>query len=249
MQIGICDDNESMRNYIAEICKANLDNGLEQNIIEFSSGEEVLSYCMNKENLRIDLLFLDIVLQGMNGIEVKDKIIKNDKVWRIVFISAYENFMNKAFGLKTLNFLKKPICENQIIQMVNYVYNELQEEKSLRLGTDINTKEIIVTIDNIEYFEAEGNYTKVYLHSLINKSHSYILITQRMGNLLKSLESDLIIRVHKSYTINLLNVIKITSNSIWMRDIAVQIPIGRKYTTEVKEKYRAFGRKRVWTEY
>ena len=102
MKIGICDDHKKERDIIFEYCERFFSkNEIEHTYVFFSKGEEILNYC-NEQNERIDLLFLDIEMEGISGIEVKDKVVKVEQVWRIVFVSSHLESMRYSFGTKTI---------------------------------------------------------------------------------------------------------------------------------------------------
>lgn len=73
----------------------------------FQSAEEVLYYCENMKNKRIDILFLDIEMPGMDGICLKNKLVDSPLIWRILFTTYYREKVFDAFGLKTIGFLLK----------------------------------------------------------------------------------------------------------------------------------------------
>ena len=110
MRIGICDDKKNEQTQLENLCKQYFEkSGTEYELVKFQSAEEVVDYCKHAKGERIDLLFLDIEMQGMSGIELKDRILKEDAVWRIVFVSHYKEKVFESFGLKTLGFVVKPI--------------------------------------------------------------------------------------------------------------------------------------------
>lgn len=73
MNIGICDDNDEVRQSIFDLCKeiSKEENEIHSCIV-FKCGEEVLNYCKQKDSLKIDILFLDIEMPGIDGIELKN---------------------------------------------------------------------------------------------------------------------------------------------------------------------------------
>ena len=99
MIIGICDDSARDRELIYNYCEAffaRLDMGHQYRM--FSSGEEVLDYCRGKDRQRVDLIFLDIKLGEIDGIQVKDRILRKGMDWRIVFVSANQDKVFLSFG-------------------------------------------------------------------------------------------------------------------------------------------------------
>ncbi len=245
-RIGICDDSEETRNIIHNFCEEELDNnGIEHDYVYFASGEEVIEYCKNKDNQRIDILFLDVEMSGISGIEVKNQIIKNDTVWRIVFVTGYEEKMSEAFSLKTLGYVLKPAAKKKIIKHLNAVIKELEEDVFIEIkGIDGGTKS--VRLEDVTYLKAVGNYTEIYLHNSDDEDNEPILSTEKIGCFEKNNISPYIIRVHKSYMVNVVNIVDI-KKYIRLRDTNENIPIGRKCKENIKRIYADYGKDKVFS--
>ncbi|MBP3351164.1 MAG: response regulator [Lachnospiraceae bacterium] len=121
--IGICDDEELHRKHVKELCdKYFMEYTQEYKCVEFESGEEFLQF----EEHKLHLLFLDIELGGMNGIEMLSHLEEDDNVWRVVFISSHEEMVFDTFGVKTLGFERKPAQYERIAILY---FGELDDEK------------------------------------------------------------------------------------------------------------------------
>lgn len=245
MVIGICDDQKQDRQYIHSLCEAFFQtHKMEHEYRMFSSGEEVLDYCRQKEQARVDLLFLDIELGYIDGIQVKDRILRQDMVWRIVFVSGYQDKVLLSFGLKTLGFLVKPVEQDDIGKWIDVVLEELKQDVLVKIADSQTTEERYVRLEEIEYFVAEGNYTKIVLHTDEGTGEDYILVTKQIGELEQEYSRFPILRVHKSYMVNLENVMDI-KGEITIRDSEEKIPIGRRFKDSVRKKYLEFGKEKV----
>ncbi len=243
MHIGICDDHAEVRNLILQLCEKYFkDSDKEHFYLEFSSGEEVLKYCENKDNFRIDLLLLDIEMDGISGIELKDKAIKQDLILRIAFVSSHTEDIFDAYGTKTIGFIPKPPVYNNIKKVLDITIDELRENVVITISGykgDI----IEIKLDDILYLKADGSCTEIYTYNSI-LNDTYILSTKKLGEIENELSEFSIIRVHKSYLVNIANVLEINSQVI-LRDNLVQIPIGRRYKENTKRKFYQFGKNRI----
>ncbi|MCM1256435.1 MAG: LytTR family DNA-binding domain-containing protein [Roseburia sp.] len=245
MVIGICDDVAKDRERIYRFCEAFFRTcDMEHQYRMFASGEEVLEYCRQKDQERVDLLFLDIELGAIDGIQVKDRILRQDMVWRIVFVSGNQDKVFLSFGLKTLGFLVKPAGKEDICRWINVVLEELKEDILVTIADSKTADERYVRLEDIEYFVAEGNYTKIVLHTDEDSEEDYILVTKKIGELEQEYSRYPILRVHKSYMVNLENVMDI-KGEITIRDSAEKIPIGRTFKDSVRKKYLEFGKEKV----
>lgn len=245
MVIGICDDVAEDRQRIYKFCEAFFSTcDMEHQYRMFARGEEVLEYCRQKDQERVDLLFLDIELGVIDGIQVKDRILRQDMVWRIVFVSGYQDKVLLSFGLKTLGFLVKPARREDIGKWINVVLEELKEDVLVSIADSKTADERYVRLEDIEYFVAEGNYTKIVLHTDEDSKEDYILVTKKIGELEQEYSHYPILRVHKSYMVNLENVMDI-KGEITIRDSGEKIPIGRTFKNSVRKKYLEFGKEKV----
>lgn len=242
--IGVCDDIVDEQKKICDFCRKYLDScKVTYQFVRFLTAEDVLTYCEDKDNKRIDLLFLDIKLSGMNGIELKDVLLKSDKVWRIAFFSSYLENVFEAYSVKTIGFIKKPTSSDDVCKVLRIVLSEIRENIVISVE-DINNIPIKIEIEDIIYLKANGNYTEIYTYSRRNTMQDYILCTKKIGIIEKELEQSPIIRVHKSYMVNLLNVDYIKTY-IALNGIDIKIPIGRKYKEIVKIKNYNYGKEQM----
>jgi two-component system LytT family response regulator len=167
-----------------------------------------------------NLVFLDIEMPGKTGIQMIEDMAENTIDFSIVFTTAYNEYALKAFRLSAADYLLKPIDENQLLEAVDKVRNKhnllktkvhleslLHNFKSNGNGENIlaipvqNGNEF-VSINDIEYLEADGSYVRIYF---INKKP--ITVSKN----LKYFESILFdfnqfIRVHRSYLVNIKHV-------------------------------------------
>lgn len=88
LRIGICDDSAEARQHMLQLCQKYYENNTDAFEYKmYKNAEEVLEYCDDEENPKIDILFLDIEMDGLSGIKLKERVLKLDKIWRIAFVS------------------------------------------------------------------------------------------------------------------------------------------------------------------
>lgn len=244
MIIGICDDRREEREYLQALCKEYADNKKEIcEYVLFSGGEEVLEYCEDSENPVIDLLFLDIEMNGMSGLELKEAVTKENKIWRIVFVTSHMESVLDAYGIKTIGFVPKPPTYEQIEKKLRIVEDEQKENVTFEIRGYKN--EILrIKLSDVAYLKAAGSYTEIYTYDALQKNESYILSTKKLGDIEKHLSGLPIVRVHKSYLVNLEHVSEV-GTSVKLRDIRDEIPIGRSYRETVKFRFYEYGKRKI----
>jgi len=239
--IGICDDDQIIRMQQMKLCQVIISKITKSyKIIGFCSAEEVLTYLEREEESQIDFLLLDIEMDGMNGLQLRDRLIHDSRVWRIVFATSHLESMNEAFGLKTIGFISKPVSQEILEKKLQGVYKEKMERYCLKIRENDKVKGIY-RLDSILYFEADGNFTKVYYQDKESEGVNikYDLLSIKLGDVEKQIDGQDIVRIHKSYMVNLAQV-KDMSDKVTFLNCDTKIPVGRTYKEEVKKLYMQY---------
>ncbi len=228
MVIGICDDFPLWREQ-ARGCIEQLKVGLYEEVkcVEFESGKEVLAY-----KGPIDILLLDIEMPEMNGIETMEILEDYDNVKDILFITGHDSYVYKAFGTKTRGFLCKPLKQEELSDEIKRIINR-RKRKERRIELETTEGVISQVADDILYVNGAENYVW-----LVTKYRRYMMYGS-IKYWQEVLEKYDIIRVHKSYLVNLENVYSIKKD-VEMNDKEVRIPLGRKYRDISREKYQDY---------
>lgn len=192
----------------------------------FESAEDAVPF-LEKE--KIDILFLDIDMPGLNGIDFRKKALE---VPVCVFITAHPEHAVESFQIETLDFIVKPLKLERFTQTINRIeeFMEIKIKASLfeaSIGGDtIYIKEgheqTKVKLHEILYLEALKDYTLVITEK---KRHC---VLSSIGNLLKEEHFQSFVRIHRSYAVQKQYIQKINSNEIILNNNVI-IPIGRSY--------------------
>jgi two-component system, LytTR family, response regulator len=162
-----------------------------------------------------DVAFLDIDMPEKSGIELAEELVKENINCRIVFTTAFNQYAINAFRLSAIDYLLKPINEQQLIESVEKIRQQLQlktaqvQLKALSQNLKPNQKQVIcvpnqngydyINISDIEYLEADGSYVHLFLTDKKQKTVSKNL--KYFEQTLKPFSS--FVRVHRSFIINL----------------------------------------------
>lgn len=239
MRIGICDDEEFARQDVWKLCELYFDeNKIEHDYIEFESGEAVLAYSTSRDSLPIDLLFLDVEMEGLDGILLKEQLLRQRAIERIVFVTSHKDKVFDAFGQKTIGFIPKPPAYERVEKMLTIVREEKRENVEL-VFIGYNGKEQSIRLNDIAYFKASGSYTEIYSYALEGTELECFVISKKIGEVEQSMEGSSVLRVHKSFLVNLANVVS-AGEVIKVRSSEEEIPIGRKYKEQVKATYASY---------
>jgi len=157
------------------------------------------------QQLKPDLLFLDIQMPGKTGFEMLEEL---DSVPTVIFTTAYDEYALKAFEYNALDYLLKPIEPKRLEETVN----KLVEKKRKKTARDLD-KEILlesdqvfvkdgercwfVKLENVRLFESEGNYVRIYFAE--NKP----LILRTLNYLDERLDNKTFFRANRKHIVNL----------------------------------------------
>ena len=234
MRIAICDDEKNIR----ELIKGKIEKQYpEAHIIFYNSGEELLL-----SDNPIDILFLDIQMQGKNGMETARELRKKDKKIIIIFVTAAEEYVFQAFDVGAFHYIVKPIDDTKFTEVLHRAIeewnakqptNQEPEEKYLMINN--GGVHIKVTIDDIVYAEVFNR--KVVIHKL-NETIEYY---GKMADL-EALAGDSFFRPHRAYLINFKYVEKYDATTIYLEK-GTALMAKQKYPEFVK-KYMKYNQRR-----
>lgn len=192
----------------------------------FESAEDALPFI---EEQKVDILFLDIDMPGLSGIDFRKQALE---IPVCIFITAHPEHAVESFEIETLDFIVKPLKLDRFAQTVSRIeeFMEIKLKASLfeaSIGGDtIYIKEgheqTKVKLHEILYLEALKDYTLV----ITDKKRHCVLSS--IGNLLKEDHFQSFIRIHRSYAVQKQFIQKINSTEIILNN-NVAIPVGRSY--------------------
>ena len=234
MRIAICDDEKNIRELIAnKVVKQYPD----AEIIFFQSGEELL---LSDES--IDILFLDIQMSGIDGMETARELRKKDKSVILIFVTAVEEYVFQAFDVGAFNYIVKPIDDGKFSDVLHRAVDEWRsqsinekepEERYVLINNSgVHTK---VILDEIVYAEVFNR--KVVIHKLDGEIEYY----GKMSDL-ESLAGDSFFRPHRAYLINLKYVEKYDATTIYLERGTVLM--AKQNYPEFVKKYMKYIQKR-----
>lgn len=189
-----------------------------------------------------DLVFMDIQMPGENGLDLLSQI-KNPP--RTVFVTAYDEYAMRAFEVKAYDYLMKPIDPERLEELFSRLTEENQVPKSveqaqvLKSGDPILIKDgdkvWFIKVDDIRYFESEGNYVKVHFDKFRP------LILRSLNSLEERTDDKLFFRVNRKYIVNLNHVVNIES---WFNgglqvelSCGTKVEISRRQTIKFKDRF------------
>ncbi|MGB8454691.1 MAG: LytTR family DNA-binding domain-containing protein [Anaerocolumna sp.] len=195
MNIVLCDDDVKFLNKLKECISKILEEKQENfNIMTFLSGEEFLKYY--EKMIDIDIVFLDIMMKDITGIQVARRIREQDSCMQIYFITSISSYVLEGYDVRAANYLIKPVKYYKLCRELNKTI-ELIHNKNKKFILEKNDLGIFkIKLEEISYIETYERNT------LIHTSATNILSYKNMKKHTELLGEDFC-RIHESYIVNL----------------------------------------------
>mgnify|MGYP000922283253 CR=1 FL=1 len=224
-------DDEPAAHYV-------LSNYISQNpslelVFQGYNGVEALQYL---EDNSPDLMFLDLDMPEITGIELLKKLNKYPKT---ILTTAYSEFALESYEYGVVDYLLKPIFYPRFVKAidrffeVNAALPEIKTEVETTpetLAVKVDSETVTIPIENILYAQSYGNYVKIF-----TQRRNY-LATITTAELEKGLPSSRFMRAHKSYIIALDKIDEVKKDYVVIKH--TPIPIGITYRRELTEKLK-----------
>ena len=172
-----------------------------------------------------DLIFLDIMLGKDNGLD----LIHATKKTPIIITSSHPNFAIETYEHENIkDFILKPISKGRLNKAISRCLSqpETLENNAHSFFFKVGRKMQKINFENIDYIIAYGIYTKVYFNE------NYLLVNDNISYLEVNLPSNLFIRIHKSYIVNLDKITSIDANHVFINE--KPIPVGLTYKNKLQ---------------
>ena len=227
MRIAICDDEQNYRNLITKYIRFYFqEHLLDLKYDEFSSGEELLL-----SNKKFDIVFLDIFMDQLTGVDVARQIRKTDASVKIIFCTTSNEFASESYCVDASFYLVKPFSQNMVHTMVQKLI-KVDSRLSLFITLPNDRKLYLRDIIYGEYINH-----KIFIHT---KSRNDISFRMSFGNFLELISPfSFLISCCKGIIVNLYEVINKENNCFILSDNST-IPISRRKIKEINNVYADF---------
>lgn len=225
MKICICDDELNILDYIKNILMNVKDQSI---IISFSNVDELQNEI--KEN-DIDILFMDIKINDINGIDFINQNKKYLKNTKLIYITGYDEYIEDTFVTDPIYVLRKPLKEDKIVNAYKKAIDKIKSEDVFILFK--TAKETIrIKLNDILYIESKGRIIDIHTINGVKSIYYKLSDIEKEG-------SNQLERIHKSFLVNL-NKIKIYKYNKLLLENEVELMISRTYQKSCKTKILSF---------
>lgn len=221
-RVAVCDDNRRITEEVSRLVR---EWNPKIQVDQFSSGEELLEAYKPYQ-----AVFLDIDMGGIDGIETGERIRRKDKMVKLVYLTAYQDYVAGAFGVHAFQYLLKPVKKAEILHVLEEVFRYIQEpEKKVVLDFQTVKGVLVLPVDEIYYFEYQDRRVHI-----VTADARYVMV-EKIGNVGERMKEYGFSMPHQSFVVNMLHVKNVFGGTIFL-DNGMEIPLAQKKQKEWKQE-------------
>ena len=234
MKIAICEDEAICTDTLeTHLRKWAANNGVWIEVFTYKSAEQFLFYL--SENADTDLMFLDIMLDGINGIELAQKLRVMKNTVQIVFTTDSGKYVYEGYNVSALNYLIKPVTYDRLSTVMDQAKKIIDQRHFYLCKTSDSM--VKIPYEDIITIEMDS-------HNAVITTKTEKYTTRRtLTEILESLDSELFIQCHKSCVVNIQHIFSISKKTLGLSN-DISVDIGRKYVKELNDRFIKYNRNR-----
>lgn len=228
--VAICDDEKHICDYLEKrtreyLAKSDIDVGLSI----FSDGMDLFEACKNQAT-DFDIIFLDIKMKTINGVDCA-KLLRDEGVNAlIVFVTSSAEYVFSGYEVKAFRYILKTDLENAFDRTFSECLAELKKKTTDFYSVKVSSTIKNIALDDIIYFES--NRRVIILHT----KNEEISFYEKLDAIEKELASKDFIRIHQSFLVNSTKIKSLAKDNATLKDGTV-LPISKSKANAVKNAY------------
>lgn len=228
INIALCDDEpESLTIIQGELYKSAEKLNIEIETYVYNNGNKIVDLiCKDKEDF--DILFLDIDMPDISGLEIAKKLREKGSDIILIFISAHEQYVFESIEYNPFRYIRKSRIEKEILLALKAAYARLEEMRDSYVVVKTEESEVRVKHSDIMYFETTAR--KVGIH--LNDGEVFI-VRKTIRGLSEELNDEHFIKVHSGCVVNARYIYKFSNRDITL-DNGEQLIVSRTRVKNVK---------------
>ena len=226
LRIAICDDETTARDALRLRLEQVLFEGAEEIVYEFNSGKRAVRWLANHPG-EIDLLFLDVEMDEMNGMEAAMEIRKFNSDIHLVFVTGYADYVYDGYKVGALDYVIKPASPEKLREVMTRV-----RDIALRQEEDFFSFQNIDGVFKINFRDIHYFYSEKRLVYLVTAQKKYAFYDKL--DRVEERVSDCFVRIHQRYLVNPAFVDHISSAVVTIA--GGELPISRGLKEEATKK-------------
>ena len=238
MKLAIIEDEQVHREILSAYLKDwSRERKLPINIVDFPSAESFLFAW--EEQRDFDMLFVDIQMKEMSGMEMAKRVREQDLDIVIVFTTGIADYLEEGYEVEALHYLLKPISQEKLFRCMDRAIKKGGQEKSLL----VHTKEELLklSLEQIMFIEARGHGCVIEIYVPLGETVQ-VEITESISELERQLNGEEFVKCHRSYLCRIGGIHHIDRTEIVL-DNGSKIPVSRRLYAQVNQAFIRYFRK------
>lgn len=232
MRIAICDDEINTANALSQIVKAFMHKEQISNSVQiYTDGQRLVD---NITNDNYDIIFLDIGMSGIDGLETAQKIRQLDKLTTIIYVTSFDEHRGSAFAVHAFGYIVKPFSEFEIEKIFcEAVEYRSEKHKPQMIYIDTFTGRHTFDISSIYYIEYNRRVVKIISTDGV---YEIYMALKKVADIVSSYDFA---SPHQCFLVNLYHVQNIIKDEIIMINDD-HIPLSQKKAADFKKVHNKF---------
>ncbi len=230
LRIAVCDDEEAALTIVYGALEGVLAAYGKKSTIERFKDVDLLKMALNEQSY--DLIFLDIEMPKMNGIELAKAIKERDNSARIVFVSNRQDLVFEALHIHPDGFIRKNHFIEDLTKLMPHLIQSLGKTEQQTIVIEDGQQLLRLNVMEITYIEGQGKKQLIHLST----ADEPIEVRQSMKSFEERLNQYGFLRIHKGYLVNYHMIFEIGSEEVKLNDGEVLL-ISRRRLKEVQSAY------------
>lgn len=193
LSIAVCDDDMLDNCNIIKMVKMIMEaRRIPCLIRQFISGQELLAASES-----FDIIFLDILMQELNGLQTAEYLRKQGKHSILIFITSSRDYVFDAYDVEAFQYLLKPVNDKKLKRVLEQALSKIEPQVKDFIMISRERQKQKIILDDVWYFEGRGR--QIYIH----RKEGTIAWYEQISELEEQLKDKSFFRCHKSYLVNL----------------------------------------------
>lgn len=230
LRIIICDAERSNRMELRQMLERYLFDKVELNIECYDSSGCFIEQLTQCGEISADLIFMDIQMPEMNGMEIARILRQNQVETDIVFVTGLSEYVFRGYEIHAYDYLLKPLNYHMIENLLERWIAEQEQDGNRYLFVNKKAKKMRIPLKHVRYFISD----KRKIRAILDQSYGEVEFYMKMEELEEKLSAHGFVRCHQSYLINIHKVLFWERSRIGLIGEEI-IPVSRKYIKTVNQ--------------
>lgn len=232
VKVAFCDDEAKILEDLSVKIKSEFENlSCKIDLYTTENSIELLEYL---KNYPVDILFLDIDMPTISGMEIAQTLLNSEIKTLLVFVTGQDALVYKSFKYHPFGFIRKTYFDEEISGVVKSLVEKMQKSSDTFLFKT-NDGFNRIKLRDILYFESESNYINLHTKESVYKFRSTVSAIE------KELSTKGFIRTHKGFLVNQEHIFSVKSENVVLSNNVV-LPIGRTNRDVIKARIMRYMR-------